>query len=81
MLKSTKKSVSAAKSTPEKAAPQVTAAPTVPIRSAPASPPVASEEQVRLLAYQKWEAAGRPPGDGAAFWLEAERELRRTSPR
>jgi hypothetical protein len=33
------------------------------------------EEQVRLHAYLKWEAAGKPPGDGALFWLEAEREL------
>jgi hypothetical protein len=35
-----------------------------------------SEEQIRLRAYQKWEAANRPPGDGQIFWLEAERELR-----
>jgi hypothetical protein len=34
-----------------------------------------SAEEVRLLAYQKWEAAGRPGGDGANFWLEAEQEL------
>jgi hypothetical protein len=33
-------------------------------------------EQIRLLAYQKWEAAGRPPGDGVEFWYAAERELR-----
>jgi hypothetical protein len=36
----------------------------------------ASDEEVRLRAYLKWEAAGRPPGDGADFWLAAERELR-----
>jgi hypothetical protein len=36
---------------------------------------VMGEDQVRLRAYLKWEAAGKPPGDGAAFWLEAEREL------
>ncbi len=36
----------------------------------------AAEDQVRLLAYFKWEAAGRPPGDGVEFWVEAERELR-----
>jgi hypothetical protein len=30
---------------------------------------------IRRLAYLKWEAAGRPPGDGVPFWLEAEREL------
>jgi hypothetical protein len=32
-------------------------------------------EAIRRLAYAKWEAAGRPPGDGVPFWLEAEREL------
>jgi hypothetical protein len=34
-----------------------------------------SVEAIRLLAYRKWEAAGRPAGDGINFWLEAEREL------
>jgi Protein of unknown function (DUF2934) len=33
------------------------------------------EEEVRLRAYQKWEAAGRPDGDGVGYWLEAEQEL------
>jgi hypothetical protein len=28
-----------------------------------------------LSAYLKWEAAGKPPGDGVNFWLQAEREL------
>lgn len=32
-------------------------------------------EAIRLDAYLKWENAGRPAGDGVAFWLEAEREL------
>ena len=32
-------------------------------------------EDVRLTAYQKWEAAGKPNGDGIKFWFEAEREL------
>jgi hypothetical protein len=36
---------------------------------------VVSEEAVRLRAYQRWEAAGRPGGDGVKFWLEAEQEL------
>lgn len=36
----------------------------------------ATEEEVRRRAYLKWEAAGRPPGDGSRFWMEAERELR-----
>lgn len=30
--------------------------------------------QIRLRAYYKWDAAGRPAGDGLSFWLEAERE-------
>jgi hypothetical protein len=29
---------------------------------------------IRDAAYFKWEAAGCPCGDGAAFWLDAERE-------
>jgi hypothetical protein len=33
------------------------------------------EEDIRLCAYCKWEAAGRPAGDGGNFWLEAEKEL------
>ena len=37
--------------------------------------PVHSEKAIRQRAYSKWEAAGRPPGDGACFWIEAEREL------
>jgi hypothetical protein len=32
-------------------------------------------EKIRLRAYQKWEAAGRPPGNGVNFWVEAEKEL------
>jgi hypothetical protein len=35
----------------------------------------APEEVIRLRAYFKWEAAGRPEGDGVSFWLEAEKEL------
>ena len=45
-------------------------------RPAPPVRPSVSDEQVRLCAYLKWVAAGRPPGDGVRFWLEAERELR-----
>ena len=26
-------------------------------------------------AYYKWEAAGRPSGDGMEFWLQAEAEI------
>jgi Protein of unknown function (DUF2934) len=39
-----------------------------------------TDEQVRQLAYLKWEAAGRPDGDGIDYWLEAEQELRKTTP-
>jgi Ser-tRNA(Ala) deacylase AlaX len=33
------------------------------------------DEDIRLCAYWKWEAAGKPTGDGVQFWLEAEQEL------
>jgi hypothetical protein len=33
------------------------------------------EDEIRLLAHRKWEAAGCPAGDGFEFWLDAEREL------
>lgn len=35
----------------------------------------ASPDEIRLRAYENWEAAGRPDGDGVNFWVEAEREL------
>jgi hypothetical protein len=34
-----------------------------------------SQEDVRRRAYEKWEAAGKPVGDGVEFWLRAEQEL------
>jgi hypothetical protein len=34
------------------------------------------EEVIRVRAYQNWERAGRPEGDGASFWFEAESELK-----
>lgn len=40
------------------------------------------DEEIRPLAYQKWEEAGCPSGDGIEFWLAAEIEiLRRKKPR
>lgn len=33
------------------------------------------EEATRVRAYQLWEHAGRPEGDGVSFWLEAENLL------
>lgn len=35
----------------------------------------ACEEEIRELAYQKWEEAGCPSGEGFDFWLEAEQEV------
>ena len=47
--------------------------------SAVAPPPLlatgATPDEIRRLAYLKWETAGRPEGDGFHFWVEAEREL------
>jgi hypothetical protein len=34
-----------------------------------------SDLDIRLRANRKWEAAGKPAGDGIQFWLEAEQEL------
>lgn len=36
-------------------------------------------DRIHQRAYEKWEAAGRPKGDGTDFWLAAELEL--TKPR
>lgn len=37
--------------------------------------PTVTEDDIRMLAHTKWEAAGCPPGDGFDFWLAAEQEL------
>ena len=37
------------------------------------------EEKIRELAYEKWEQAGRPCGDGRDFWEQAEYELSKSS--
>jgi hypothetical protein len=42
--------------------------------------PMPTPDEIRFLAYQKWEAAGRPYSDGIDFWLQAERELCRPAP-
>jgi hypothetical protein len=34
-----------------------------------------TEEIIRITAYQKWEAAGKPLGEEMRFWLEAEQAL------
>ena len=36
---------------------------------------LSTRDEIRQLAYEKWEAAGKPPGDGGEFWLQAEKEL------
>jgi hypothetical protein len=33
------------------------------------------EDEIRPLAYQKWEEAGCPASDGVEFWLAAEAEI------
>lgn len=42
-------------------------------------PPCSSREtllqQIRELAYRKWEQAERPLGRDEEFWLDAEREI------
>jgi len=38
-------------------------------------PAVPTPDEIRQLAYAKWEAAGKPCGDGSDFWLQAEKEL------
>jgi hypothetical protein len=35
-----------------------------------------SEADIRLCAYQKWEAAGKPKENDIRFWLQAEQELK-----
>ena len=42
---------------------------------------VGAKEAIQILAYQKWEAAGKPAGDGIQYWLAAEKELARHTPR
>ncbi|MCA9172084.1 MAG: DUF2934 domain-containing protein [Planctomycetales bacterium] len=43
-------------------------------------PANACEEAIRVLAHEKWEAAGCPVGDGFDFWIEAEREVKAMGP-
>ncbi len=69
-----KKSATADRPAPPQPTPEARAAASG--RVEPLGPePTMSAEAIRLLAYRKWEAAGRPAGDGINFWLEAEREL------
>jgi hypothetical protein len=34
-----------------------------------------SDPAIWRRAYEKWEAAGNPPGDGMRFWSEAAQEI------
>ena len=45
-----------------------------------AAPPRPSEEDIRTLAYFKWEQAGCPNGDGCEFWFAAENALMANGP-
>lgn len=38
------------------------------------------EDRIRRRAYELWQAAGKPPGDGQEFWLQAEAEIAQTDP-
>lgn len=38
------------------------------------------DDRVRQLAYMLWEAAGRPEGEDARFWREAEQQLKAEAP-
>jgi len=41
----------------------------------------AHEDEIRPLAYRKWEEAGCPVSDGSQFWLAAEAEILRRNRR
>ena len=41
----------------------------------------APDDEIRPLAYRKWQEAGCPASDGVEFWLTAETEIRRRKPR
>ncbi|MCI0456724.1 MAG: DUF2934 domain-containing protein [Gemmataceae bacterium] len=69
-----KKSATADRPVPPKPPPEARAAAAGRVETLGPGPTV-SAEAIRLLAYRKWEVAGRPTGDGINFWLEAEREL------
>ncbi len=68
----------ASRSKPEKTRAPAVAAETLPepqVSTVAEPEPVVAEDAIRLSAYYKWVAAGRPAGDGVGFWLEAEQEL------
>ncbi|MCQ4629919.1 DUF2934 domain-containing protein [Shinella sp. CPCC 100929] len=38
------------------------------------------KKRIRNRAYELWQAAGKPPGDGAEYWLQAEAEAAQVEP-
>jgi len=38
------------------------------------------KKRIRNRAYELWQAAGKPAGDGAQFWLQAEAEAAQVDP-
>jgi hypothetical protein len=42
---------------------------------------IAHEDEIRPLAYRKWQESGCPVSDGVEFWLAAEMEIQRRKPR
>jgi hypothetical protein len=37
---------------------------------------MSNEQKVREKAYELWEKAGKPAGDGKNFWVDAESTLK-----
>lgn len=59
----------------EMAIPRATSATTATASAPQATQSQVTDQQIRELAYQKWEAAGRPTDDGRQFWEQAQKEL------
>jgi len=38
------------------------------------------QESTQVLAHQLWEQAGSPEGQSVRFWVNAEEQIKRTSP-
>lgn len=66
------KNAKATQPAPPPAAPVVTAV--QPVKSGPTYH-AEIEDLIRTRAYEKWEAAGRPPGRDVEFWLEAQSDV------
>jgi hypothetical protein len=76
LLRREEKSQGAKSGSPVKSAPAQKTSESAPAAEASrASNGHVTDDQIRLRAYLKEQAAGSPEGDGAAFWLAAEREL------